>query len=588
MDGGTLHVDGTTNRVGVGIDGPSANLDVTGSSLNSDSLRLRSGDVNTGTDSNQILLSFSGQTTFTHAIKSRHNAFGDSGNAIDFYLWDSGTDTAETIGIKQVMTLDGTGNVGIGTSIPSARLDVVGTTELNGNVDVNGDLDVDGIIQSDGNPFIHTSGTDSFFAGVGAGNLTTTGSGKNTGVGGFALNRISTGSDNTASGRSALFFNDTGNRNTAVGSVALSGISGGSDNTAIGFAANVTNPSLNNITAIGASARVSSSNGTAIGANAEVISSDATAIGFGAKAQFAASNKIRLGNDAVTVVESAGSFHSTGGAFIAGSGFATGTTYGDGRIDFPGSPTLQVGGDMRVAGSLVIDDVLVARDLQSTSTLVANGNVTISGANTLEFGRFVPFKETNAGKIGYETFTTGALDIVGAGTTGTNRKIQFFNEGGASFNGPVNITGIVKITGITTVPFFADNGVGVQNDGEIVRTGSSLRYKDNIQPFDDNFDLMLQTELKSWTDLDGNGFGYGYIAEELDALGLTNLVIYDDQGRPESLMFGAIPFYILEIVKNHNARLAEKDAEMGSLQSQVTDLEARVTALEQAAGVSGA
>jgi len=203
-------VDGTTNRVGVGIDGPSANLDVTGSSLNSDSLRLRSGDVNTGTDSNQILLSFSGQTTFTHAIKSRHNAFGDSGNAIDFYLWDSGTDTAETIGTKQVMTLDGTGNVGIGTSIPSARLDVVGTTELNGNVDVNGDLDVDGIIQSDGNPFIHTSGKDSFFAGVGAGNLTTTGSGKNTGVGGFALNRISTGSDNTASGRSALFLTTPG------------------------------------------------------------------------------------------------------------------------------------------------------------------------------------------------------------------------------------------------------------------------------------------------------------------------------------------------------------------------------------------
>ena len=78
------------------------------------------------------------------------------------------------------------------------------------------------------------------------------------------------------------------------------------------------------------------------------------------------------------------------------------------------------------------------------------------------------------------------------------------------------------------------------------------------------------------------------VSEELDALGLTNLVIYDDQGRPESLMFGAIPFYILEIVKNHNARLAEKDAEMGSLQSQVTDLEARMAALEQAAGVSGA
>src|SRR5256885_7416977 len=38
-------------------------------------------------------------------------------------------------------------------------------------------------------------------------------------------------------------------------------------------------------------------------------------------------------------------------------------------------------------------------------------------------------KEGNAGKIGYQTFTPDALDIVGAGTAGTNRKIKLWAEG---------------------------------------------------------------------------------------------------------------------------------------------------------------
>jgi hypothetical protein len=46
----------------------------------------------------------------------------------------------------------------------------------------------------------------------------------------------------------------------------------------------------------------------------------------------------------------------------------------------------------------------------------------------------------SAGQIGYNVYGAGdALDIVGAGTVGTNRKIQFYNEGGAFFTGTVGI-----------------------------------------------------------------------------------------------------------------------------------------------------
>lgn len=67
------------------------------------------------------------------------------------------------------------------------------------------------------------------------------------------------------------------------------------------------------------------------------------------------------------------------------------------------------------------------------------GKMRIDAANTLEFGGGVMGKQTDAGKIGYQSFTTGALDIIGAGTSGTNRRLKFWNEGGGSFTGNIGI-----------------------------------------------------------------------------------------------------------------------------------------------------
>jgi hypothetical protein len=68
------------------------------------------------------------------------------------------------------------------------------------------------------------------------------------------------------------------------------------------------------------------------------------------------------------------------------------------------------------------------------------------GSNVIEFGLGTAGKEANAGKIGYQTFTAGALDIIGAGTATTNHKIKFWNEGGATFTGEV-FAPVVTVTG---------------------------------------------------------------------------------------------------------------------------------------------
>ena len=138
VDTNTLYVDASADSVGIGITSPQANLDVNGSNTSSIGLQLRSGDSNTGTDSTQIVFAYHGASYnsngYAHSIRTRHNAFSDSDNAIDFWLWDQGTDTASTLGSKRVMTIEGTGRVGIGTNDPANTLDINGSLKINGEV----------------------------------------------------------------------------------------------------------------------------------------------------------------------------------------------------------------------------------------------------------------------------------------------------------------------------------------------------------------------------------------------------------------------------------------------------------------------
>lgn len=58
----------------------------------------------------------------------------------------------------------------------------------------------------------------------------------------------------------------------------------------------------------------------------------------------------------------------------------------------------------------------------------SGGELSLGGNSTFEFGAGVVGKESSAGKIGYETFTPGALDIVGAGTNSGGRIVQLWDQ----------------------------------------------------------------------------------------------------------------------------------------------------------------
>ena len=146
----------------------------------------------------------------------------------------------------------------------------------------------------------------------------------NTAYGFHSLRSNNTGTANTAVGNASLFFNTTGTVNTAIGDLALNGNLSGRSNTAAGAQSLFANRTGDFNTAIGVNAlnaTIASSNNTVagfnaasdfnlgsdntiIGANADATRdglTNATAIGAGAIVN--ASNKVRIGNSSVTVIE---------------------------------------------------------------------------------------------------------------------------------------------------------------------------------------------------------------------------------------------------------------------------------------------
>ena len=222
------------------------------------------------------------------------------------------------------------GNIGIGTNSPTAKLEVAG-----------GDANINGLTVGIGGGSIHSN----IAVGLQALYNNTTGF-SNTVYGSHSLLSNTAGYDNSAIGENALYSNVNGIENTSIGNGTLYYNVSGYGNTAVGNGALLNNGAVPNPIA-GPEASYNAANGffalfnnttgsynagfgtatlnnntvggynTAMGAYSDVATqslNNATAVG--ANSIVNSSNKIRLGDVNVTVVESAaGSWTTSDGRF---------------------------------------------------------------------------------------------------------------------------------------------------------------------------------------------------------------------------------------------------------------------------------
>jgi len=119
--------------------------------------------------------------------------------------------------------------------------------------------------------------------------------------------------------------------------------------------------------------------------------------------------------------------------------------------------------------------------------------------------------------------------------------------------------------------------VFVQSDGSMVRSTSSLKYKENLRYADDGAldsvkSAMLQLRGFRYQSVDkqfdGDRDFIGWGAEHLDALGLKELVQYDKDGSPTGVMYDRAVVPLTMIVKELSAKIEALEARLAALETK--------------------
>ena len=159
----------------------------------------------------------------------------------------------------------------------------------------------------------NTTGQFNVFVGHMAGMSNTTGN-YNCGYGFRALTLSTTGSNNTALGHGTLRNSTTGNNNTTVGYLSMYSNATGYDNSAFGYQALCNNSIGINNTAVGVNtlfSNITGNNNSAFGNGAFMWGDSYTnSTALGSAAGINASNKVRIGDSFVSVIEGQVAFSS--------------------------------------------------------------------------------------------------------------------------------------------------------------------------------------------------------------------------------------------------------------------------------------
>lgn len=126
-----------------------------------------------------------------------------------------------------------------------------------------------------------------------------------------------------------------------------------------------------------------------------------------------------------------------------------------------------------------------------------------------------------------------------------------------SFHGSVGIgtTNPGSVFSINNLGSGVGTAVVIDASGNLWKDSSSIKYKTNITPLNTEFEKILSLEPVKYSFKSNGKETIGFIAEDIDKLGIKDLVVYNNLGDPEGVRYDRVPLYLLEIAKKHDSQI---------------------------------
>jgi hypothetical protein len=216
-----------------------------------------------------------------------------------------------------------------------------------------------------------------------------------------------------------------------------------------------------------------------------------------------------------------------------------------------------------------------------SSVVLSNGSVYL-GANYGSQGLSITSSGVsisgNLSAAGY-TLSGSSLSVTGTASSGS------VSTGSISTSSSITSGGNIRAPGITSTTFLqAENhagggttGASINNNGTIIRTSSSERYKQDIENLEVSYEDLLALQPKRFRLKDEAAestdarYYAGFIAEEIDQTSLKDFVAYqtleDGTKRPDGVYYGELTAALLEAIKHQDVLIKSLTERIAALES---------------------
>lgn len=280
-------------------------------------------------------------------------------------------------------------------------------------------------------------------------------------------------------------------------------------------------------------------------------------VGFNETSPGVLVDAVRSANDALTAVRARNA--NTGSSAYSSFTLGNNTNASGASVRLNSSANTTLGG----ANSLNI-----VNSLNAPLTLCTNGTVRVTVQNDGDV-------QINSGVLLVNTasqLATGArVSVLGSGTT--SGTFSFIVQDSAAANlFYIRDDGLINGGLSTASPFNNTTGgaanCNITSNGSFARSTSSLRYKKNVVDYTKGLAELLQLRPVSYeTYTDGDTQYAGFIAEEVDAEGLSEFVVYDSDNQPDALHYGNMGALFVSAIKELNSKIEALEARVAALEA---------------------